>query len=290
MTGPRPEPAKTFPDNGMDAAIKLAGPAPSFMDVKARQEWIRKVQTLYQLITTTRASDSLPKYLASPMMDTLTSVMGKPEEYGLKLDPNSTTLGVHKTVGKVARNRQRIDLNPKLFAQDTIPDKEKGGIGRATTAEKDQLDFVNAHEHGHQFDASFDASFLTSNFWRTFYPNEGSRPTYKVKYRKPEDAYSHNSASEHFAQAAANAFDFLRKTRELDLGNNPKTTEIIKAFVDQRERDIPGTLMIVNYFLRQPIYKDHPLRKAVEEIFKEYYIPNRGKKAIVYSPEDSTNP
>ena len=286
--GPRPEPlslppvvvkaqtSKDFahlPADIVKAAETLAGPEP--FGGKEYLDWRRKVGTLIEVIATTRATDSLPKYIGSPLVDSMRAVMGGPDKKKYGTDARGATLGQF-------HNFKGIDFHPRLFSEDSLPLNERANVHPPSTRRKESLDFVAAHEHGHNLDAGVKASWtIGADFRDAFYPEDGlgRKVRFKVKYREPQDAYSRNHGeAEHFAQAAANAFDFLRVTNDIQFGDNPKATEILRVLLDAREKDIPGTVMLLKFFTENKQYKDHPFRQHFQELYKEFYIPIKKKR------------
>lgn len=293
MTGPKPDlpslpphlvEAKTakdyahLPRDLVQAAETLAGPRPVPFTpgwIDKASIWRQKVNQLIEAIATTRARDSLPGYTSSPFMDSLQTVMGGEPSKGYNTRARGNTLGLfHPWKG--------IDFHPRLFSEDTLPSKDRANLHVPSQSRKEALDFVAAHEHGHQLDAGLIASWtIGDEFRNTFYPEGavGRKPKYRVKYQLPVDDYSKRGGEpEHFAQAAANAFDFLRVTKDLNFGNDTKARDIVRTVIDARERDIPGTLMLLDYFLKNDLYEKHPLRKHLQELREEFYQPIKKKR------------
>lgn len=118
------------------------------------------------------------------------------------------------------------------------------------TLSPSEHDRVLAHEYAHHL-ASKQSPAVMAQFLRVApAANPGS--------------YAATSPREHFADAFAEAVDFLRRTSRYANGDVTRPAGQPDALATQiirnEDTDNPGAAAIVRYLLTQPLYANHPLR------------------------------
>lgn len=164
-------------------------------------------------------------------VDTLEAIAGKPRSIDvLPLPPG--WLGAYFKVKDV------IVISPviTMYAAPHRPDS------LATWETRMSPDWVISHEFGHRFDSR--RSLLPSRVW--------IRESYAIRATCD---YANAHPEERWAEAFANAVDFLRFS-----GSEPGHALVLRSLA-QRESYVPGTSDVVAYLLRLRVFRAHPLNR-----------------------------
>jgi hypothetical protein len=157
---------------------------------------------------------------ASPFADSMYIVFGRP----------GAPVGL---IGR--RGRMAGRLGEYIASRDSLALDPGRMLGEA------QLRHALAHELGHRWQARGKTQLAT--LWSGVTP-----------IRDPK-RYGYGEPSEHQAEAIAFAINFLQTTAAAS--GAPGT---LLALLEHYELLVPGTRVLVRYFLLQPIYRNHPLR------------------------------
>ncbi len=164
------------------------------------------------------------------LIDTLTAIAGAPRAFVLLPLPEGW-LGAYIIPADI------IVISPEIaqlvpHRPDSIP----------TWHTRISPDWVLSHEFGHRFDRR--RGFAPSRVWM--------RDAYRVWAASP---YSNKDVGERWAEAFANAIDFLRFA-----ATDPGRPAIHRSLA-ARELFVPGTADVVDVLLRHRIYARHPLNR-----------------------------
>lgn len=172
-------------------------------------------------------SAHLPALGVSPgLLDTLIAIAGGPRSVTVATMPDTL-------LGSYYNREDSIVLSSIVPA---APRHSPAAAANSTT--RISPDWVISHEFGHRYD-----------FHRRHKPCR--RRAKRTAQATAENFYANRSDQEGFAEAFANAIDYLRYTAAL---GRHDTGSII-----QRELFVPGTFDVVQELLRHRIYRDHPL-------------------------------
>jgi hypothetical protein len=107
-----------------------------------------------------------------------------------------------------------------------------------------QLRHTLAHELGHR--------------WQAHARNQLAMLWSGVSSIRDPKRYGYREQSEHQAEAVAFAVSFLQTT-----ASSQEPFSAPMALLDHYELLVPGTRTMVRYLARQPLYRDHPLRRVI---------------------------
>lgn len=166
-------------------------------------------------------------------LDTLEAIAGRPKRLEVAHLPSHW-------LGAYVKPADAILISPfvVLYSARHTPDSV------ATRQTRNAPDWVLSHEFGHRFDKR--RSYLPSRVWL--------RESYST-YALCE--YANTDMGERWAEAFANAVDFLRYA-----GVERSRAAVLRSRA-QREAFVPGTSDVVDYLLRTRIFRDHPLNRRL---------------------------
>lgn len=176
------------------------------------------------------SSPHLPALGVSPgLLDTLIAIAGAPRALEIVSMADTLLAMYHNTQDSIA-------------VSTVVPASPRHKPGsRADARTRISPDWVISHEFGHRYD-----------FHREHRPCRRWAPD--VTRVTGANYYANTNRQERFAEAFANAIDYLRYTAVLG-------THDIESLV-QREYYVPGTFDVVRVLLRHRIYRGHPLSDA----------------------------
>jgi len=164
-------------------------------------------------------------------VDTLEAIAGRPK----RLEIGSLPL---HWLGSYDKSGDVIRINPALvqYGPRHRPDSIASSVSRNTP------DWVLPHEYGHRFDKR--RGFLPSKMWL--------RESFGIRGLCD---YANTDRDERWAEAFANAVDFLRYAAV-----EPSLAAVLRSRA-QREAYIPGTSDVVDYLLKFRVFREHPLNR-----------------------------
>ncbi|MGK2933706.1 MAG: hypothetical protein ACSLFE_00475 [Gemmatimonadaceae bacterium] len=179
----------------------------------------------------TRAAAQGPTGFSPGLIDTLITIAGAPR--GIHAVPlPANWLGAYVTPADVI-----LILPEVAHFSRRVPDS------LATWETRISPDWILAHEFGHRFDRR--RGRMPSLLWM------------RDAYRIPGTcAYANAHPEERWAEAFANAIDFLR------FAAVERRQPVVLRSLAAREVFVPGTSGVVEYLLRQRIYRRHPLNRS----------------------------
>lgn len=176
------------------------------------------------------SSRHLPALGVSPgLLDTLIAIAGAPRALVVTSMPD--------TVLATFYNRE-----DSIAVSSVIPGAPRHTPARSPDGRtRISPDWVIAHEFGHRYDYN-----------RNHKPCKRWAPD--VTLSPATNRYANENSQERFAEAFANAIDYLRYTSSIG-GHD------MQSVID-REWYVPGTFQVVQLLLRHPVYRRHPLARG----------------------------
>lgn len=199
----------------------------------------------------------------SAFADTLQSIAGTPGKFNYadaSVQPYHGASGVYEgTVPYYQKDQEQGK------AGDIVSITPGGviGFGTASPAGYDRApgrdpEYTLAHEMGHRFEQKMRMQELGGYDHRV--PGIASARVFDSTVTSPKaTGYAATSPKEHFADAFANAVDFLRITSKTGRGQTEAT---LRPAAAEYERRVAGTTPMIQALLAQPIYKNHPINVA----------------------------
>lgn len=215
----------------IDAGVFETDAPGMLLEVIGNPVWLRSlrspqrdgIRTLVSAADSTAPLSAARQIAGSPYADSLYALFGRP----------GAPVGLIGPRGRMAGR-----LGEYIAASDSL------ALDPGRMVDKDQLRHALAHELGHRWQARAKAQLAT--LWSGVAP-----------IRDPK-RYGYGEPSEHQAEAIAFAVNFLHTT-----GATEEDAATSIALLDHYELLVPGTRILVRYFLLQPTYRHHPLRSLL---------------------------
>lgn len=167
------------------------------------------------------------------LIDTLEAIAGRPKGIEVAALPQNW-LGGYVNPNDVILISPRVALFLPRHKPDSV----------ATMRSRMSPDWVLSHEFGHRFDKR--RGYMPSRVWM--------REHFLVIAGCD---YANFDAGERWAEAFANAIDFLRFS-----AGEPSHPVVLRSLA-QREVFVPGTAAVAAYLLRFRVFRDHPLNRRL---------------------------
>lgn len=167
------------------------------------------------------------------LADTLAAIAGMPRAVDVAPLPPDW-------LGSYSKENDIIKLSPLMVLY--YPRHRPDSV--VTWQTRTSPDWVLSHEFGHRFDKR--RGYIPSRVWM--------REPYRTRAASP---YANTHQEERWAEAFANAVDFLRYAAV------EQRRDVVLRSLAQRETFIPGTSDVVEYLLRFGVFRSHPLNRRM---------------------------
>lgn len=229
-----------------------------------------------------------PDTLASPgaFADSLHTLYGHPVQYvPLREDAPDSVLGETWRSDGIGF----MSLRPSAIAQSLNTRDARASLGTPTWDEQEEPRWIVTHEYGHLDRGTPPRSPIARAYWSAA-AREISGGIARGEHRGDQRL---RDVEEAYAEAYANAFDFLQTTAGAP--KNRASVEALRTALAQRDRDIPGTAGIVRRLLLHPLYGKHPRKLELELLFGPPAAPRdrtavRAEYPVAPSPARQTDP
>jgi hypothetical protein len=249
---PRPAPrwAAIAAAYGLHPAPELPAPSPAPP---------RTSGALRPAITGTPGTERFQTLIRSAYRDSLEQLAGAPSVYAYDAAPDAA--GEYR--GHPARAAQP-GADTVLLSPAALETRQLGSPPRTAAQQggRQQPEFVLAHELGHR---NRDARSLAAGGADPVVAQQDS--VFAAQAAQPPrgtiaSAYWTANPDEHYAEAFANGVSYLRATA--GNGDDPDVASRVQPTAARYERAVPGTRQMTAALLADPLYDNHPLRRATQ--------------------------